>query len=106
MAEIYNVFSGEGILVGNFWPRVYQKHAKIYPKGEKKRHGKDCKFWNFYEMKFYEFLPDSLQLRFSLICVYIVLCEGNLSRLKLTKSVPQSTVSEDSLTSLAIVLYN
>lgn len=57
-------------------------------------------------MKFYEFLLDSLHLRLSLICVYIVLCEGNFSRLKLTKSVPQSTVSEDSLTSLAIVLYN
>lgn len=36
MVEIYNVFSGEGILAGNFWLHVYQKDAKIYPKGKKK----------------------------------------------------------------------
>lgn len=54
-------------------------------------------------MEFYESLPDPLYLKFSLICVYIVSGEGNFSELKLIKIVPQSAVSEDSLTSLAIL---
>ena len=58
----------------------------------------------FCEIVFYESLPDfSLCLRLSLICVCIVLHEGNFPILNLTNSMLQSTVSKDSLTSLAVL---
>lgn len=100
--ETYNEFSGEDILVDNFDCIYIWKMLKSIPKGGKKRHVKDCTFWNFCEMEFYRSLPDPLHIRLSLIWVYIVLYEGYFSRLKLIKSVLQSTTSEDSL-SLAIL---